>query len=474
MNPYAMLYSVAVGVPMACAAVAIAAVLRRHGRPERGVWLGALVLALAVPPIELLGRSAMASSGTGGLTSTEIGVIGLPEFVIVPAQQASLDWGTFTWIAWLTVSLVLALRWGIAAYRLSRASRGWPEATIDGVEVKMTADVGPAVTGTFRPRVLAPSWLQALPARERMLVLMHEQEHIRARDPLLIAFTRLARVLLPWHPLVWVLSSRLVRAVELDCDRRVLRRTADVATYGHTLLAVSKRPPGRLVAVAAFAESEAPLRNRILSMTTPPRSVSLSAIALSVALGVVLFVGACEIPVPTEGPAAAVAPPPDQTPSVTALDAPPTPPAPAEPTTTIEEPATVPSRRVGLPAAPASPAVSPPPAAPTPSAAPGEPAFTPMTIRPVLTNGQDLRQVLVDEYPPLLRDAGIGGAPVLWIHISAEGVVDDTRVFQTSGHQALDEAAQRVAAAMRFRPAQDGDAVVDAWVQIPIRFATVN
>ena len=105
---------------------------------------------------------------------------------------------------------------------------------------------------------------------------MHEEEHVRARDPLLVAFARAARILTPWNPMVWALTAKLVRAVELDCDRRVLKRSADVAAYGHTLLKVSARRPGRFVAVAAFAESEAPLRSRILAITTPSSGSSRS------------------------------------------------------------------------------------------------------------------------------------------------------------------------------------------------------
>ena len=81
-------------------------------------------------------------------------------------------------------------------------------------------------------------------------------------DPL-DAGARVARMLTPWNPIVWLLSSRLLRAVELDCDRRVLRRHPDVGAYGRTLLAVSARDRSGFLAVAAFAESEAPLRKRI-------------------------------------------------------------------------------------------------------------------------------------------------------------------------------------------------------------------
>jgi TonB family protein len=111
-------------------------------------------------------------------------------------------------------------------------------------------------------------------------------------------------------------------------------------------------------------------------------------------------------------------------------------------------------------------------AAVTPSVEPtgSEPHFTPMTLRPILTNGAVVAEVLSASYPALLRDAGIGGAPVVWIHIATSGEVDDARVFESAGHEALDRAALDVARTMIFQPAKNGDAVTDAWVQIPIRF----
>jgi hypothetical protein len=41
------------------------------------------------------------------------------------------------------------------------------------------------------------------------------------------------------------------------------------------------------------------------------------------------------------------------------------------------------------------------------------PTFTPMTVRPELQNRADVQRALVRNYPPLLRDAGIGGSPTV-------------------------------------------------------------
>jgi TonB family protein len=412
-------------------------------------------------------------------------VIGLPEVVAVPVAASSLDVSRLLVALWLAASLVMALRWMIATLRLGWRSRSWRPDTLDGVPVLMTEHVGPAVSGVLRPRVLAPAWLADLPARERALVLMHEEEHVRARDPMLVAIARATRILAPWNPVVWLLTARMIRAIELDCDRRVLKRSSDVAAYGHTLLKMSARRPTHLVAAAAFAESEAPLRSRILSMTTPSRTISIAAIAAATILGVVLLVGALGIPVPALSLDVKLGPTPDQTPTVTVFDAPPTPPPPPPPPSAIEleRPVIILSqlkdRELQVQRSPDGELtgyrlLAPLPAQAAPPPPVGEPEFTPMTVRPQLTNVEDVQKALMLEYPPVLREAGIGGAPVLWIHINQSGIVDATRVHTSSGFEALDQAARNVAAAMHFTPAYNEDVVTDTWVQIPIRFQVVN
>jgi protein TonB len=105
---------------------------------------------------------------------------------------------------------------------------------------------------------------------------------------------------------------------------------------------------------------------------------------------------------------------------------------------------------------------------------PDVPGFTPMTVRPQLLNADEIQRVLMREYPAVLRDAGIGGAPVLWLYIGTDGTVQRTQVQETSGFEALDQAAANVAEVMRFTPAQNRDQTVAVWVQIPIRFQVVN
>ena len=98
------------------------------------------------------------------------------------------------------------------------------------------------------------------------------------------------------------------------------------------------------------------------------------------------------------------------------------------------------------------------------------PVFTPMTVRPEIRNRSEVQAALMREYPPVLRDAGIGGQVVVWFFISEEGRVLNRRVSESSGHVPLDEAALKVADVFRFTPALNRERIVPVWIQLPITF----
>lgn len=100
------------------------------------------------------------------------------------------------------------------------------------------------------------------------------------------------------------------------------------------------------------------------------------------------------------------------------------------------------------------------------------PAFTPYTVAPDRMNDDEIVRALEREYPPLLRDAGIGGTVQVWFFIDETGIVQNQRVHTSSGHQALDDAALRVAPVFRFTPALNRDKAVPVWVAFPITFRT--
>jgi protein TonB len=112
----------------------------------------------------------------------------------------------------------------------------------------------------------------------------------------------------------------------------------------------------------------------------------------------------------------------------------------------------------------------PPPPAPEKRELQKEPTFTPFTVAPAITNREEVVEAMQEAYPPLLREAGIGGTIFIYFFIGADGEVEDVRINQSSGHDALDDAALRVADVYRFTPALNRDERVPVWVSFPITF----
>ena len=102
------------------------------------------------------------------------------------------------------------------------------------------------------------------------------------------------------------------------------------------------------------------------------------------------------------------------------------------------------------------------------------PTFTPFTVAPGILNRREIIDAMSSSYPPLLRDAGIGGEVRVYFFIDAEGRVQSTRIDQSSGHRQLDEAALGVASLYRFSPALNRDTKVSVWVSCPILFEVVH
>ena len=104
---------------------------------------------------------------------------------------------------------------------------------------------------------------------------------------------------------------------------------------------------------------------------------------------------------------------------------------------------------------------------PDPSAGP---TFTPYDVAPEVTNPEEVQRALTRQYPPLLRDAGIGGTVQIWIFIDGFGKVRRTLLDSSSGHRALDNAALQIAEIIQFNPALNQNRAVPVWISYPITF----
>jgi TonB family protein len=96
--------------------------------------------------------------------------------------------------------------------------------------------------------------------------------------------------------------------------------------------------------------------------------------------------------------------------------------------------------------------------------------FTRSMIEPRVLNQEEVERALARNYPPLLRDAGIGGQVEVQLWLDEKGGVVRAEISRTSGYEALDAAALKVVDVMRLSPALNRSQPTRVIVTIPIVF----
>src|SRR5437763_5796798 len=145
-----------------------------------------------------LGQPAIAANG-GPLDAQRLS--GARPAPTRPFSLGDLD-AALTW-AWGLSAGAVALALLGAGLRLAAWRRRWRVTTLDGRTVLVSGNVGPAVIGVWRPQVVLPAWSLELRSGERRLMLLPEDEHVRAHDPWARAAGAAALVLQPRTPGRW-------------------------------------------------------------------------------------------------------------------------------------------------------------------------------------------------------------------------------------------------------------------------------
>ncbi|NJD18517.1 MAG: M56 family metallopeptidase [Gemmatimonadetes bacterium] len=401
--------------------------LRHLGLPTRIPWLAAMAMGPALLAARILrpAGGTATSAPPAWLPAIELPGIGATD--VAPWGMGLDGIAALAWLASAAWMLAVVARTHRA---LTVESAVWERARVMGRDVLVSVDRGPAVAGVWDPWIVLPRWTLALPERELRLILLHEEEHVWARDTHLLGLALALVSVNAWNPVAWWQLGRLRAATEVDCDRRVLRREPDRATYGASLIAVAARGAGPSLGLAAFTEGPLNLKRRILAMTRKATGWTALGGGVLLVLGVVVGVQACGIESPM-----APQDSPERSPAVV--------PAPEEP--------------------------PPPPAGDLGKA----PQFTPNTVAPDLVNREKVMTALEKAYPADLRAAKVGGTSVVFIFIDERGAVGNVVIKTGSGRPELDEAALQVGRAMRFSPARNRDAAVPVWVSLPITFQTL-
>ncbi len=440
-----MLWSIGAGLLFLAAGLAVERLLNR-GR--RWVWVAAGAGTVLLPAVRLLagGGAVEGAASTGAVVALE------PLVVTVPGDSVLHSLDDVLLMGWVIVSALLVVVALAGAARFAWRRRGWEQGTLLGRRVLWTRDSGPAVVGLVTSRIVLPEWVAGVGRARQELVLAHEEEHLGAHDVQVRFLAALLLFAFPWNPALWVQYHRLGLAVELDCDRRVMDRWPERRRlYGDLLLRVGTG--GRAIpamAVAALAERRSLLEQRIRKLLSKAPEVRMAQAAF-LAFCAILVVG---VAVMVPGLAKDEGQPVEELrPDVEVNSVP-------FPITEVEFHA----ERL------------PPPLPPPPEKVevdPSEaPVWTDVDVMPTRTNKDEVQRLFTREYPPLLRDAGIGGTVTVWFFIDETGGVVKNQIHTSSGHAALDDAALRIAGHYEFSPAKNKGKAVPVWVSLNIAFKT--
>jgi len=98
----------------------------------------------------------------------------------------------------------------------------------------------------------------------------------------------------------------------------------------------------------------------------------------------------------------------------------------------------------------------------------GPPRFMPAEVFPTCTYQPR------PDYPAMALQAGIEGSVVLWVFVDSSGSVVDVQLYNSSGVNALDQAALSAAWNTRWTPAQNNGIPVSVWTTVTYNFSLEN
>lgn len=409
-----MCYAALVAALLAVAAAAVDHVAAARGWPRRFIWMGAMLASTSWPA--LTAARGIAGRDIGSDTVLPFTVVVQPMRVapgIGADPGATLTLDRLLIVLWAGLSLLALARIVRAVHAMRRARAAWTPHHVDGTDVRLSRDVGPAVVGLRTMDVVLPDWILALDQSLRAVVLCHEQQHREARDPYLLHASALFVALMPWNPALWYAARRLRLAIELDCDARVLRVHPSPETYGMLMLAIAQRRTAAAPLFAAMlSEPASQLERRIIAMQSSKTRMFRSSMLGASLLAAAAIAVACTLRSDT-----------------------PTAPEPSAPKAVIATPnQTYFEFQVTRPA-------------------------TPVTGNPA------------PRYPTVLREADVSGEVLAQFVVGPDGRVDmNTFKVLKSSHDLFTQSVRNAIPNMRFAPGEIAGTPVKQLVQMPFQF----
>ncbi|MFZ6655748.1 M56 family metallopeptidase [Undibacterium sp. TJN19] len=199
--------------------------------------------------------------------------------------QAISAWPAIFILVWLVGSLAMLVLFGVAHRRFLRKLGRLTED--EGVYLASGLDIGPALAGCFKPKIILPGdFFERYSAEEQTLIIRHEQVHLRRGDVYANCLSVLLQCLFWFNPLVHFAARCFRLDQELACDASVIARYPQARrTYAEAMLKTqfSFTPS----ALACHWPSHHPLKERIMQLqqSTPSLLKRATAYAFICGLG---------------------------------------------------------------------------------------------------------------------------------------------------------------------------------------------
>jgi beta-lactamase regulating signal transducer with metallopeptidase domain len=294
-------FIVKVTVIVACTGVVLWATRMRNAAARHNVWVSVVIVMLLLPFLLLWGPRAhthlpsflLPQFQSIGRVSDELHPVALAPKVHGESESArsgqnpQWNWlwlvagvyliGVFTLLSRLVVGTVSARR--LALRSLSQKEF-----------LTSSSCVTPITLGLFRPVTILPETWKDWSSQQLDMVLAHEREHARRRDPLFRWLALFNRAVFWFHPLSWWLERHLSFLAEQACDDAVLAGGHDPREYSEHLLGMqlAMNRSGKRIRLIGSAMPGSFLSKRIGRIVESPPMFKTSRMRVGFAIAVCL------------------------------------------------------------------------------------------------------------------------------------------------------------------------------------------
>jgi len=253
----------------------------------------AVIAGIVIPaPPEATAPAWQAADNRGRLAASAIGSLLSPSSLAV-----------VVWLTGVTLVLVPMGAGLVCAFRVRRSGLPWRHAQVvvediavaqgvrRGIQLLLDeAVVGPMTCGVVRPAIILPRDARAWNSEDLQRAIVHEIEHIRRGDWLMMCVARVVCALYWFHPLVWLAWRRLRLEAERACDDAVLR-SAHPEAYADQLVTLAERLVSTRTESALAMANRGDLSARVAALLDgrQPRGRAGSMCIATASIGAVLL-----------------------------------------------------------------------------------------------------------------------------------------------------------------------------------------